>query len=151
MDITKSTGNREQGGSPDPRLGGSLSGQERAFRFLLIVNALASAAAAIVLTVAPAAIPSIIGSSIGPEAYFVARLLAAAELSLAAMCAYAVQRRSDDVYQQCAVALIVLHVGSIAAGLVQFAAHSNAVVGANIAVRAVIVLLLLTLRPKSRN
>jgi len=54
----------------------------RTLRFLFTVHAIATVAAAIVLVVAPAAIPTTVGIVIAPPAFVLCYLLAAAELSI---------------------------------------------------------------------
>jgi hypothetical protein len=58
-------------------------------RILLIVNAVATAAAGLVLFAWPAAIPATVGISLPADAWFVAWLLGSAELGLAVLCALA--------------------------------------------------------------
>jgi hypothetical protein len=55
-------------------------------RTVILINAIATIAAGIVLFVFPGAIPSVVGIALAPDQAFVAWLLGAAEFAVAALC-----------------------------------------------------------------
>ncbi len=112
-------------------------------RALLLLNAVGSLMATVVLMVVPAALPATIGILLAPDQHPIARLLGAAELAIATVCIATLYRPSRDRVAPCVAMLVVFHVGSIAAEVAALAAHRNIVVAANIAVRTAIVLALL--------
>lgn len=117
----------------------------RLLRYVLVLNALGCLVAALVLFGFPSAIPALIGIKIQPDQYMICRLVGASELAIAAACSIAIRRPSRQSYDLCIVVLVVLHAGSITAVAAEIVDHSNAVVVANIVVRAVIIALLLAL------
>lgn len=117
----------------------------RPLRYVLILNALGCVVAAVFLVGFPSAIPALIGISLHPDQYMICRLLGASELAIAVACLTAIRRPSRESYDLCIVVLVVLHAGSITAGAAEIVDHFNAVVVANIVVRAAIIALLLAL------
>jgi hypothetical protein len=114
-------------------------------RLVFLVNALGCLLATAVLVFLPSLIPAAIGIAIAPDQYMIPRLLGASELAIAILCMAAVLRPSREICLACVSVLVVFHAASIAVGAMELAAHRNIVVEINIALRAVIVLMLLWL------
>jgi hypothetical protein len=114
-------------------------------RFIYIINGVAAAAAALVLAVAPAAIPAAVGITITPAANLLAYLLAAAELAIASMCGLAAvsSERATDV--QTVTVLVIFHIASAVAGMMTVSAGESALILWNVLARAVIVVVLLVI------
>jgi|HubBroStandDraft_1064217.scaffolds.fasta_scaffold11810_3 hypothetical protein len=89
----------------------------RGLAAILALNAVAAAAAAIVLAVAPGLIPSIAGIAIDRTQNLVSYLLAAGELAIAALAALAIRSRSIEVKRLGVSVLIIFHAGSAVAGI----------------------------------
>ncbi|MAB14123.1 hypothetical protein [Parvibaculum sp.] len=111
-------------------------------RLLLLINCIAAGAAAVVLVVAPGAIPAIVGISITPSANLLAYLLAAAELAIACLCVLAIRSGQRETDLQAVTVLVVFHVTSAAAGLMVVWSGESALVLWNVVARAVIVVAL---------
>lgn len=103
---------------------------------------MAAAAAAIVLAVTPGLIPSIAGIAIDRSQNLMPYLLAAAELAIAALAAFAIRSRSTEVKRMVASVLIIFHAGSAVAGIAAVTQGAGVVVALNVAVRGLIVLAL---------
>jgi hypothetical protein len=58
----------------------------RVLRILILINAVATLAAGVVLFLFPAAIPATVGIDLAPDQRFIAWLLGAAEIGIAALC-----------------------------------------------------------------
>jgi hypothetical protein len=109
---------------------------------LLAVNAVATAAAGIVLFVWPAAIPAAVGIALPPDAYFVAWLLGSAELGLAALCALALRAIEPAVIRLVCWTMLVTHATAAVADTLALAQGVAPVaVGINLAVRLAMVAL----------
>ena len=111
---------------------------------LYAINAVAAAAAAIVLAVAPGAIPSLAGIAIDPSQNLIPWLLAAAELALAAL---AMRSPSTEVQRMAVGVLVVFHAGSAVAGTAAVTQGAGAVVGLNVAVRVAMIVALAVCMP----
>jgi hypothetical protein len=111
-------------------------------RVALMINALAAFAAAIVLFVAPAAIPGTVGIGLDRTQYFIAYLLAGSELGLSVMAGLAL-RASRDAVGLAVASLVVMHVASGAGGAVAVLQGANAVILWNVLARVAIVGLLI--------
>lgn len=112
----------------------------RAGTMMLLLNGIAAGVAAVVLAVAPSAIPNFAGIGVRPDQYFLCYLLAAAEAAIAGLCGFGFQG-----HQQRSMAmkvLVLLHMITIGLGLVTLDRHVNAVIAWNLLARLVIVLLL---------
>src|ERR1700693_3551333 len=113
----------------------------RGLRALLIIHGFITVAAAIVLTVAPALIPSAVGIHLEPSADVVAYLLAGAEFGLAILSFGGSRLRDPQALQLIAWTFIAFH-GST--GILELYAYiqgvSVAILG-NVAARAIIVAL----------
>ena len=119
----------------------------RALVVLYAINAVAAAAAAIVLAVAPGAIPSLAGIAIDPSQNLIPYLLAAAELAIATLAALAICTQSTEVQRIAVGVLIIFHAGSAVAGIAAVTQGAGAVVGLNVAVRVVMIAALAVCMP----
>lgn len=115
----------------------------RGLRFLYVVNAVAATAAALVLAVAPGAIPAVVGLAITPAAILLACLLAAAELAIASMCAFALRSSQRMIDVQTVTVLVTFHAASAVAGLMIVAAGASTLILWNDLARAIIIAALL--------
>lgn len=106
---------------------------------LLTINVIGSTAAAVVLAMAPGAIPALAGISIDPSQNLLPYLLAAAELAVATLAANAMRSRSSELWAATVQVLIVLHVGSAVAGVAAATHGAALVVSLNVAVRILLV------------
>lgn len=82
------------------------------FRKLLIIHALVTFAAGVVLIVKPAFIPSLVGIQLNFSSYLVCYLLAASELSLAFLSFAGRTLKDPKAIRIIAMSCIVLHVSS---------------------------------------
>lgn len=115
----------------------------RGLRLLYAINGVAAAAAAVVLAIAPGAIPAMVGITITPAANLLAYLLAAAELAIASMCALAVRSSHKAIDVQTVMVLVIFHLASAVAGSMVVSAGASALVLWNVLARVVIVAALL--------
>ena len=120
---------------------------QRALVAILVLNAVAAAAAAIVLAVAPGVIPSIAGIAIDRSQNLMPYLLAAAELAIAALAALAIRSRSTDVKRMAVGVLIIFHAGSAVAGIAAVTQGAGLVVTLNVAVRVIMIAALVVCAP----
>ncbi|WGD49095.1 hypothetical protein QA641_26030 [Bradyrhizobium sp. CB1650] len=104
-----------------------------AFRILLVVNAVATLAAGVVLLLFPAAIPATVGIVLPSEANFVAWLLGSAELGLAALCALALRLTDREALRLVAWTMLVSHLSAALADAL--ARLAPVAIGANLAIR----------------
>lgn len=117
---------------------------------ILALNAVAAAAAAIVLAVAPGLIPSIAGIAIDRAQNLVPYLLAAAELAIAALAALAIRSRSIEVKRLSVSVLIIFHAGSAVAGIAAVTQGAGVVVTLNVVVRVIMIAALAVCAPAPR-
>lgn len=108
-------------------------------RWLVVANAVASVAAAVVLAIAPGVIPSAVGIPLERSQHLIAYLLAAAELSVSALCLLALRSELPATVGQAACVLIVFHAGSGLAGVAAIAEGASPLIGWNVAARVAIV------------
>lgn len=120
---------------------------QRALAALFALNAIAAAAAAIVLAVAPGVIPSIAGIAIDRSQNLMPYLLAAAELAIGALAVFAIRSRSMEVKRMVASVLIIFHAGSAVAGIAAVTQGAGVVVALNVAVRGLVVLAIAVCTP----
>jgi hypothetical protein len=115
---------------------------------LLLAHAVVTLAAAMVLVVAPGAIPSAVGIDGAPGSHLVAYLLAAAELGFAVL-SFRARRLADPAALRVVVdACVALHAASALLEAYALARGGvSAAVWANVAARGVIIALFLRFRP----
>jgi hypothetical protein len=123
---------------------------EKALRWLLVVNAAASLAAAVVLATAPGAIPAAVGVALERSQYLIAYLLAAAELSISTVCVLALRSKAATAIGQAVRVLIVFHAASGLAGLAAMARGASPSIAWNVAVRLAMIAALAWFAGKSR-
>ena len=111
-------------------------------RIILLVNAVAMIAAAMVLALAPGLIPKMAGIILPDNGRFVTDLLAASELALAVLAIVALRSRAGETIRLAVWALVTLHAASGLFALLALGQGLSAVVGANVVARAVMVSLL---------
>jgi hypothetical protein len=117
-------------------------------RTLLLINAVATLAAGVVLFVFPGAIPSVVGIALAPDQAFVAWLLGAAEIGIAALCIGSVHSPRHDVLRLATTTLVVFHVASAVADGMALAQAWSVPIALNLALRIVMVVLLVAFRPR---
>ncbi len=110
-------------------------------RILLSVHAVLTLTAGVVLIVAPDLIPSAVGVSIEPQAYLISYLLAASELSLAALSWGGKSLSDPKALRLVAMTCIVFHGVSGILEIYAFAKGVSVAILGNIALRAVVVFL----------
>ncbi|HWM33829.1 MAG TPA: hypothetical protein VNR36_06280 [Pseudolysinimonas sp.] len=108
-------------------------------RILFLVHGIATAAAGVVLVVAPNLIPSTVGIVLAPEEFLLPYLLAGAELALAVLSFGALQMKDPAAIRLIALVFAALHV--LTAGLELLAPLQSPVLLVNAAVRVVVAVL----------
>lgn len=111
-------------------------------RILILINAVATLAAGVVLFVFPGAIPSAVGIALAPDQAFVAWLLGAAEIGIAALCIGSVHSPSHDVLRLATTTLLVFHATSAVADAMALVQGWSLPTALNLALRIVMVVLL---------
>ena len=111
-------------------------------RLILLINAVATFAAAIALTLAPGLILGTVGIVLPENARFVTDLLAASEFALAVLATLALRAGSGEAIRAAVWTLMALHAASGLFGLLAFSQGLGGAVGANVVVRLVMVVLL---------
>ncbi|MEO6396643.1 MAG: hypothetical protein ABIO40_12130 [Devosia sp.] len=111
-------------------------------RTLILINAIATLAAGIMLFVFPGAIPSVVGIALAPDQAFVAWLLGAAEIGIAALCIGSVHSPSHDVLRLATTTLLVFHAASAIADAIALAQAWSLPIALNLGLRIVMVILL---------
>jgi hypothetical protein len=106
---------------------------------LFAINAVAAAAAALVLALAPGAIPAVAGIAIDRSQNLLPYLLAASELAIAALAALAIRSRNAEVEGIAVVVLIIFHAGSGVAGVAAVTQGAEDVVALNVVVRVLMI------------
>jgi thiamine transporter ThiT len=106
-------------------------------RILLGINAVASGAAAVVLTFAPALIPTLVGIRLDPSQFFLAYLLAASELALAGLCVSALRAGSINAVAQALMVLIVFHAASGLGGILAVVEGASVAILWNVLLRGI--------------
>ncbi len=106
---------------------------------LLLVHAVITFAAGVVLIVAPELIPSAVGIGLRPDAYLIAYFLGAAELAIAYLSFFGRTLHEPKALRLITWTLIVFHGSTAALEVVAFTQGVSAVVLSNVAVRALIV------------
>jgi hypothetical protein len=109
----------------------------------LAINAMASLAAAVVLLIAPATIPGIVGIPLDRSQFFIAYLLSACELALSVMAALALKAPRDAV-GLAVLSLSVMHLASGAGGVIAVEQGASLLILWNVLARVAIVALLLS-------
>jgi hypothetical protein len=111
----------------------------RGLRALLVVHGFITAAAGIVLTVAPSLIPSVVGIHLEPSAYVLAYLLAGAEFGLAVL-SFGGSRLTDSrALRLIAWSCIAFHGSSGVLEVYAYARGASVAILGNVVARAVIV------------
>jgi hypothetical protein len=109
----------------------------------LAINAIAAFAAAVVLVLAPAAIPGTVGIPLDRSQFFIAYLLSACELGLSVMAALALKAPRSAV-GLAVLSLSVMHVASGIGGLIAVEQGASFLILWNVLARVAIVALLLS-------
>jgi hypothetical protein len=119
----------------------------RALTVLFAINGVGAGAAAVVLALAPGAIPTIAGISIDSSQNLLPYLLAAAELALASLAISAIRSQSPEVKRLTVGVLVIFHAGSAVAGVAAVTQGAGVVVALNVGVRVVMMAALLACTP----
>jgi hypothetical protein len=90
---------------------------DRVIKILLGINAVASAAAAVVLAVTPPAIPNLVAIPLAPSQNFIAYLLSASELAFTGLCVSALRAKSVETVAQALFVLMIFHTASGLGGI----------------------------------
>jgi hypothetical protein len=110
-------------------------------RILLAVHAVVTAAAGVVLIAAPDAIPGAIGLSLAPGSYVLCYFLAAAELAIAFLSAYAAWCRQAESIRLAVLTIILFHAATAVLEIVALARGIGPGLWSNVALRVVAVVL----------
>lgn len=108
---------------------------------LLLVHAIITFVAGVVLIVAPTVIPDTLGIQVQPSAYLLCYLLGAAEIALAFLSFMARSLRDGSALRLVALTFIVFHLATGAVEVLAFAQGVDAKIWGNIALRLLISLL----------
>jgi hypothetical protein len=111
-------------------------------RILLIMNAVATLAAGLVLFIFPGAIPATIGVAPPADANIMAWLLGASELGLCVLCVVVLRRPDPAALRLAVITLIAVHAASALADLLALPQHAGPALIGNVAVRLLMVALL---------
>ena len=115
--------------------------QPKNLRILMVFHAVITFAAAVVLIVAPALIPSAVGINLESGAYLICYLLAAAELSIAFL-SWSGRTVSDvRALRVIVISFIVFHAASGVLEIYALTKGVSAFVWGNVAVRVIVVVL----------
>lgn len=125
----------------------SAQSARRALTVLFVINGVGAGAAAVVLALAPAAIPSIAGIAVDPSQNLLPYLLAAAELALASLAAFAIRSQSSEVKRLSVGVLVIFHAGSAVAGVAAVTQGAGVIVALNVGVRVVMIAVLVLCAP----
>lgn len=117
-------------------------------RTLILINAVATLAAGVVLFVFPGAIPSVVGIALAPDQVFVAWLLGAAQIGIAALCIGAVHSPSQDVLRLATTTLLVFHAASAVADTMALMQAYSLPIALNLGLRIVMVVLFAVFYPR---
>jgi hypothetical protein len=112
-------------------------------RVLLLINALATGAAALVLAIAPSAIPATIGLVLRPEQFVLSYFLAGSEAAICLMCLQGFRLRSRSLRIVLFQALIGLHAVTAVLSLIGIAQGTSPTLIWNIGLRIGMVSLLI--------
>ena len=121
-------------------------------RILFIVHGIVTAAAGIVLIVAPALIPSTVGISLPAAANLLPYLLGGVELGVAVLSIGAARLRDAAAIRLIAISLAVLHGATAVVELLAIAQGADPFLWGNVALRVVVAVLftLVAIRPAKR-
>lgn len=111
-------------------------------RVALLINAIATCAAAIVLVVMPGAIPGAVGIPVYKTQFFIAYLLAAGEMGFCVLASLALWASRDGV-RIAVYSLVVMHVAAGAAGVMAVAEGESSSILLNVVARVIVVGLLI--------
>jgi hypothetical protein len=130
----------------------SPGGSDSLGRVLLLINALATGAAAVVLAIAPSAIPATIGLVLRPEEFVLSYFLAGSEAAICLMCLQGFRVRSRSLRIVLYQGLIGFHAVTAALSLVGIAQGTSPTLIWNVGLRIGLVCLLIValLRSKRR-
>ena len=110
-------------------------------RILFIAHGIVTAAAGVVLIVAPGLIPSVVQIELRPDANLLPYLLGAVELGVAVLSIGASRLTDAGAIRLIAVSFAVLHAASAIVELVALAQGTDALLWGNVALRVVVALL----------
>lgn len=108
-------------------------------RRLLLLHAIVTFVAGVVLIVAPAIIPATVGILLGPPAYLMSYLLGACEISLAALSFYGTKIRDGQALRFVCLTFIILHAVTAAVEILAYAQGLSAAIWWNVGLRIMIV------------
>ena len=109
--------------------------------FLLLLHAIVTFIAGVVLIVAPNFIPGAIGIQLEPSQFMVPYLLGTAEIALAFLSFYARKLTDAQALRLVSATFIVFHASTALVEFLAFVQGASAGVWGNIAVRALVVIL----------
>jgi hypothetical protein len=111
-------------------------------RILLLINGLATGAAALVLAIAPSAIPATIGLVLRPEQFVLSYFLAESETAICLMCLQGLRVRLRALHVVLFQTLIALHATTAALSVIGIAEGTSPILFWNFGLRVVMVSLL---------
>ena len=107
-------------------------------RIVFVVHGVVTAAAAVVLLIAPQAIPGAVGIALPPEANLVSYLLGAVELAVAVLSIATAWLTDAVAVRVIALVFVIMHVATAVAEVVAVAQGASGLVWANVALRVVV-------------
>jgi hypothetical protein len=116
-------------------------------RLLLLIHAILTIAAGMVLIIAPAQIPSSVDINVAREQYLICYLLGAAELAIGYLSFTARKLTDAKSLRVIALTFIIFHVATAAVELLAITQGASSMLWANIVVRLIVAALFLRLRP----
>lgn len=106
---------------------------------LLLIHAIVTFAAGVVLIVSPKLIPASVDITLNPDAYLICYLLGACEVSLAVLSYYSASLKDRQALQLVCLTFIVLHGLTAAVELYALTQRAGSGLWANVTVRVVVV------------
>jgi hypothetical protein len=112
-------------------------------RILLVLHAIVTFAAGVVLVVAPDAIPSVVDVHMAPGSFVICYFLAGAEFALAFLSFYAARRHDAESMHIAVRTIIVFHTSTALLEIYALAHGSDVKLWGNVAVRIIVTALFL--------
>jgi hypothetical protein len=108
---------------------------------LLLIHAVITFAAGVVLIAVPGVIPASVGIRLDPDAYLVCYLLGAAELSIAVLSLFGSSPRHIEALRVICLTIIVFHISSAIVEILAYVQGVSAAIWINVAIRVIAVIL----------
>ena len=108
-------------------------------RILLVIHAIITLAAGVVLVVAPEAIPSVIGIHLAPGSFLICYLLAGAEFSISFLSFYGVRCRDAECIRLVVRTIIVFHAATAVLEIYALTQGIDLKFWGNVALRVIVI------------